>query len=151
MIELLVLRHAKSDWGTGLRDFDRTPERAGQPMAVVDPPGPLTEAPERGIVLLDAGDRVATGFIVSEEGHIVTAAHLLAGPTEKLTAHYFNGKQQECKVVCYRRDYNLGMVKTVDRPRAQLLPLTAREDVGRLARVDALGVNVDGYSRVFIR
>ena len=103
-----------------LEQFNKTPPAPAQPIALLEPPipdGPVVDAPERAIVALDAGDRVATGTIVSEEGYILTAAHLVAGPTKQIIAHFSDGTQQPCKVICYRRDFNLGVVKISGRPR----------------------------------
>jgi len=117
-----------------LDQFDNATAPSAQALAKIDETTAIrlaSDTPERAIVSLDLGNRVATGTIVSEDGFILTAAHLIAGPTEKIVAHFSDGTQCPCKLVSYRRDFNLGVVKLSGRPRYwPYLPMAAASMFG---------------------
>ncbi len=62
-----------------------------------------------------------TGFIISPEGHILTAEHVLA--KEKRATVWLQGDRIETEVVCSDKDKDLALLKPTEAPNDRFKPL----------------------------
>lgn len=72
-------------------------------------------------VLTEQGDGLGSGFVIDDEGHIITNYHVVEGVTE-LEVDFLSGYKVRGEVIATDLDSDLAVLK-VDAPADELLPL----------------------------
>jgi hypothetical protein len=109
---------------------------------------PLLAAVRPAVVSIDFGDgRFALGTIVSREGEILSAGHLVLGPGREANVTLADGRRVKAKTLGVSRAQDLGLLKIDEEGDWPLLPLTGEEDLPAIKTYVAADVRREDVRR----
>ena len=100
----------------------KVPATFARCSARVAPMPASTKEVLRSTVIVESGDRVGTGVVISPDGLILTAAHVL-DPSETTSVKFQSGESEAAVVVRLDEPHDVALLRTPESKKRPCLPI----------------------------